>query len=162
MHAYGYFADPVTRAPIQFEALAVRMHEGRRRFWFVYDFDIELLEDILFIDHAGEEWFVGAGFHFNGGSIPWWLHWLCGPTQPRALAAFCLHDFLCTSPHPCDSRKAHMLLWEGMMANRYYRVGSDRNWIAVRIFGPRFKQEIQNETALATADTVELPAVDSG
>ena len=138
-YPYGYFADPESEEPIDgFKYLDVRHGPGRSRWWFVTEHDLTLREDLLFIDPHGNEWFVEAGFPFNGGSIPWWGRPVCSPTQPEALAAFCLHDFLCTSPYPCDSITAAYVFWCAMRVNGYYRLGAFRNWFAVYNFGPVF------------------------
>jgi len=137
-YPYGYFADPATKKPIdEFKSLKIEHGPPRKRFWFVSIPNLKLQEDLLFVDPKGNEWEVKAGFSFNGGSIPWWAWWLCYPTQPECLTAFCIHDKLCVT-HECNSIIAAYVFWCAMRANGYYRLGAFRNWFCVFHFGPAF------------------------
>lgn len=115
------------------------------RIWWIKIPQYLLLKSIAFTDARGNTWEVfgadrGVCFIFNGGSIPWFLWWLCPPDHPDCIAGFCVHDMLCTSPYPCDYIEASRVLYEAVLTNGYYRWGSWRNWKAVLWFGPRFEK----------------------
>lgn len=44
----------------------------------------EVIEPFLFIE---------KGFVFDGASIPWFLHWLICPFDPRYIEEYALHDY---------------------------------------------------------------------
>jgi len=133
-HPYGYFADPQSFAPLKTQPgdLDVRHHGTTRRY--------TILEPVLFVDPAGNHWFVDAPYVFNGLSVPRWLWWLCPPDEPRAFRASVIHDRMCddTLPRLCDSITAAHIFWLGMRAGGYYEFGANRNWLAVSLFGPVF------------------------
>jgi len=150
---YGSFIDPVTEDPIEFQKLTVTHLEGVKKYWFLKTPRYRLEHAICYIDPKGGRWDVPGstrneddswnedGFVFNGGSVPFIFWPVCSPDQPDAFAAFAVHDFLCTKPHPCGFKKAAWVFFCAMRANGYYALGALRNWAGVRLFGPRFKED---------------------
>jgi len=139
---FGYWNEPNNRERlIPFQLLDIRHFKGKNVgwFWWLRSPVLMLLKPIEFTDRTGQTWTVPKDFHFNANSVPVWAWLVCPPEHPDALAASCLHDWLCTEPYPCSSTTAARIYWEAMRANGYYAFGSWRNWFAVRWFGPRFK-----------------------
>lgn len=108
------------------------------RFWWVKSPQYQLLHSIRFLDSDGTTWEVPEKFIFNGLSVPWIFWPICPADHPNALAASCVHDWMCSPPHPCNSETAARVFWEAMRANHMYKWGAWRNWFFVRWFGPRF------------------------
>ena len=162
---YGSFLDPVTGDPIDFPYVKTRHLKGERKLWFVKIPWYELLEDVVYADPMGRIWrapgrvvdeegkIVKWGMIFNGGSVPWWLWWLCPPNHPDAFGAFVIHDYLCDEeyrdstrerrreyePYDVSSEEVTKIFRWAMGANGYYPFGSWRNKVGVGWFGPRFK-----------------------
>lgn len=155
---YGYFINKDGER-VDFRTLDVRHLKGTRYkgifkwlFWWVRIPRYQLLEDLTYVDPNGRIWTVPKGFIFNGGSIPFFMWWLCDPDQPNCFPAFCLHDWLCIpfvvagkKDHLCDSKETHWKLYTASIANGYQRPRAIGNYLAVRVFGPRFKSKTVND-----------------
>lgn len=146
-YPHGYFADPVTEAPVAFQEVSLRHLAGKRLphiwgwiFFWVKVPQYLLLEDVLFITSDGRKILVEHGFVFNGGSVPFLFWWLYPPDQPDCLPAFVVHDWECTPPYPCDSVVAHCDLFNACIANGASHTKANNIWIWVRLAGPRFKE----------------------
>lgn len=145
--AFGYFIDSETDERVavlspDLEHLPDTRLSGVWRYLFpwVRIPRYGLLAPIIYVDPTGLEWVVPAGFEFDGGSIPFFLRWLYRPDRSSCLPGFALHDWLCTEPHPCDSKTAHTLLYSAIRANgEEERTARSIHWAVTR-FGPRFEK----------------------
>lgn len=111
--------------------------------WWVKIPQYRLNEPLHFVDPTGFHVVVPSGFVFNGASVPWFLWPICAADHPDVFAASAVHDWLCTpirntTLHLCDSRKAAYVFWCAMRSQGMYPWGAQRNYLAVRWFGPRF------------------------
>lgn len=90
----------------------------------------------------GRVWTVPSGFTTDGASIPP-LCWLVvgHPYSPSSIRAALLHDWMCRAPrtHGLSSRAVHRLFYDALRADGCAWLRAQLMWLAVHVFGPRFK-----------------------
>jgi endonuclease G len=101
---------------------------------------VQLVEPLGWADADGREWWVPAGFRYNGASVPRPFWSIVGhPLGGRVLRASGLHDWHCRM-HDDDSGGAHRRFYEGLRADGVARWRADLMYAAVRNFGPQFRR----------------------
>jgi len=116
--------------------------------------DDYLLKPVTFVDSEGVEWVVPVGTKVNGLSVPRVFWRLTPPYAPRAREASVVHDWMCSDPHPCDSVTAARVFYDAMRANGVCWWTAWTRWLAVRLFGPRFKADPTCESIESAARRV--------
>lgn len=100
---------------------------------------MKLTKDFAYVDPDGVRWEVPAGACVNGASIPWLFHrFIGGPYSGYYRYASVLHD------HHCDIRvrpspEVHRMFYRAMRNEGCAFWRANIMWLAVRLFGPRFK-----------------------
>lgn len=100
---------------------------------------MQLLEDLKFSDASGQVWMARRGDIIDGASIPRFFWRFIGPPfVGKYRRASIIHDVYCNS-EVVDSPKVHEMFWEAMRADQTPIIQAVLMWLAVRLFGPRFK-----------------------
>jgi len=129
---FGEFCDPSTGKPLDAdEPIVFTAWDRKTR-------DVETQYPILFRDPAGLPWRVPAGSRVNGLSVPRIFWRLMPPYAARAREASVLHDHYCATKTR-DSRLVHAMFYLAMRANGVGWWVAFTRWLAVRVFGPRFR-----------------------
>ena len=100
---------------------------------------MRLLEDVSFLDSYGVRWPAYAGDEVDGASIPRFLWRAAGsPFVGKYRRASVIHDVWCRN-QARDSADVHEMFFEAMRADGVRYLQAFFFWLAVRLFGPRFK-----------------------
>jgi len=98
-----------------------------------------LMHTLEFTCSKGMLWTARTGDHIDGASIPRLLWRVVGsPYSGKYRIASIIHDVYCDSkirPSP----EVHRVFYEMMIASGLSKSKSWIMWLAVRVFGPRFK-----------------------
>ena len=98
-----------------------------------------LREPVVFTDRRGIRWFADAGDEIDGASIPrFFWRFIGGPFSGKYRRASVIHDVYCVSrcrPSPA----VHAMFYAAMRADGVFALKAWLMWLAVRLFGPRFK-----------------------
>lgn len=99
---------------------------------------LELVTPLVATRH-GVTWTVPAGFVTDGASVPA-IFWpvVSNPYAPSSLRPAILHDWMCRT-RTFSSTFAVDVFHEGLRAEGCAPLRSRAMWLAVRWFGPRFK-----------------------
>jgi hypothetical protein len=96
-------------------------------------------QDLLFIDKLGYRWIAKVGDELDGASIPRFFWRVAGsPYCGKYREASIVHDVYCMNK-VIDSRLVHNAFHEMMIASGCSKWKAWCMWAAVRMFGPRFK-----------------------
>lgn len=98
-----------------------------------------LLNPLVFTDRKGRKWYADIGDVVDGASIPriFW-RFIGGPLSGKYRRASVIHDVYCVNKL-CPSKEVHAAFREMMLADNVFRLKAELMWLAVRLFGPRFK-----------------------
>lgn len=94
------------------------------------------MEDLVYVDEDGFRYTAPAGTLTDFASVPravWWI-W---PKNGRHSPAAVIHDHQCTERR-FDSATVHALYRRALRACGCAWVTQAGQWLAVRLFGPRF------------------------
>lgn len=102
---------------------------------------MRILEDACYIDLNGIEWWIRENDITDGASIPRFLWVLIGsPFVGKYRKASVIHDVHCRSKTRSSS-KVHKVFHEIMIDDKVQRNKAYFMWLAVKIFGPKFRGE---------------------
>jgi hypothetical protein len=100
---------------------------------------MRLLADVSFVDSSGRRWDALAGDEVDGASIPrFFWRFIGSPFVGKYRRASVIHDIFCKSKS-VPSPKVHQVFWEMMRHDGTSLFKAWQMWLAVRVFGPRFK-----------------------
>lgn len=100
--------------------------------------DMRLLSELRFTDSGGRTWIAPAGEVVNGASVPRLFWRLMPPFVGKYRFASVVHDSACVH-RPFNSKLAHRMFYEAMVASGVHSWQAWLMWLAVRVFGPRWE-----------------------
>lgn len=100
---------------------------------------MELLEEVKFVESSGRCWVAPAGSVIDGASIPrFFWRFIGSPFVGKYRRASVIHDVYCRT-NERRSPEVHAIFWQMMRYDETPIGQAVAMWLAVRIFGPRFK-----------------------
>ena len=103
---------------------------------------MELLQRLTYTDSNGRKWSAPKGMMIDGASIPWFLWRAIGsPYTGKYRRASVIHDAHCTLKER-PSPEVHAMFYEAMLDDGTAPWKARVMWLAVRVFGPRFKSRV--------------------
>lgn len=107
--------------------------------WLLDGREMRLIETLTYCDGNGQLWRAYADDVIDGASIPRFFWRLIGsPFVGKYRRASVIHDVYCKTK-VVDSVDLHGLFHEMMLADGVSRWTAFWMWLAVRLFGPRFR-----------------------
>lgn len=97
-----------------------------------------VISELRYNDLAGRQWKVPAGAIIDGASTGWFLRRILPAFVGRYRRATVFHDYACKA-RALPSPKVHSMFFEAMVDDGVPVVQAWLMWLAVRVFGPRFK-----------------------
>ena len=97
-----------------------------------------LQKPFTYYDSAGIKWTADAGEVINGASTGWFFRRLFPAFVGRYRRATVLHDVYCVK-RIRPSWAVHLMFYQAMRCDGTGPFQAYLLWIAVRLFGPRFK-----------------------
>ena len=100
---------------------------------------MKLLEDFAFVDSRRKKWLAPKGSIIDGASIPRMLWAVTGsPFVGSYRRASVLHDVACTVRKRAY-RRVHKMFYEAMLAGGTPKRQAEQMYLAVSVFGPKWK-----------------------
>ena len=94
---------------------------------------------VTFIDHRHCRWIAPAGSVIDGASIPrFFWRFIGGPFSGRYRRASVIHDVYCVT-RSMPSPRVHAMFYAAMRADGVGAFKAGLMWLAVRLFGPRWR-----------------------
>lgn len=128
---FGYFADPKTGKPEPAEPIICTYWERDGR-------HMSLVRDVHYVDPDSLLWKAPALSVINGLSTPRFFWRIAPPYVGLAREASVIHDVACQQKR-YPSWQVHRMFYLAMRASGVGFVKAGLRWLAVRLFGPRFK-----------------------
>ena len=112
--------------------------------------DIELIEDLVFVDPNEKPWLAPKGTIANGASIPKPLwSWIGGPFTGKYRNASIVHDAECVSMKNAWS-DVHLMFYHACLAGGVPDSEAKRLYWAVARFGPRWNFETRTRVVTSS------------
>ena len=107
--------------------------------WLEDGRSMRLLDSLAFEDKHGLQWVAPIGSVVDGASIPrFFWRFIGGPFSGKYRDASVIHDVYCVLQDR-PSPEVHAMFYEAMRARGVWRTKAFLMWMAVRVFGPRFR-----------------------
>ena len=100
--------------------------------------DVVVYQDFRYIDPDGRQWIACKGEVVNGASVPRLFWRLMPPFTGKYRRASVIHDAYCRA-RSRGSREVHLMFYRAMRCDGVGSFQAGLMWLAVRIFGPRFR-----------------------
>jgi hypothetical protein len=106
--------------------------------WMSDGRSVKLLNELSFND-GKRVWVAPKDSIVDGASIPWFFWRFIGsPFVGKYRRASVIHDVYCVTEE-FDSKEVHKVFYKMMVADEVRPFKASFMWLAVRLFGPRFR-----------------------